>query len=338
MQSSRPRPTSSQPWTHPEPKASIDLQRAGTILDRAIKNIQTVIIGKEAQIKQALTCWMARGHLLVEDVPGTGKTILARSIATTINVTFNRIQFTPDLLPGDIIGSSVFRQDQNTFEFIKGPLFTTVLLADEINRATPRTQSALLEAMSEAQITAEGKTFKLDGLFFTIATQNPVEQLGTFPLPEAQLDRFMMRMSMGYPSPQDEKHWLGAIGSTHPIEKLEPAVQAEDWLWLIEQVSLVGVSNEAYDYLMQVITKTRAHKDLRIGASPRAALSLKKACQAMALMNHSEFVTPEHIYDLMIPVLAHRLVLNTEARLSERTTIKVLEEIRSSLSVPIRKQ
>jgi MoxR-like ATPase len=338
MMNSKPRPPSLKTPVPEGNKSSIDMERVTSILGRALQNIQTVIIGKEAQIQQALTCWLARGHLLIEDVPGTGKTILARSIATTISVPFNRIQFTPDLLPGDIIGSSVFRQDQNIFEFINGPLFTTVLLADEINRATPRTQSALLEAMSESQITAEGKTYKLDELFFTIATQNPVEQLGTFPLPEAQLDRFMMRMSMGYPSVQDEKAWLMAIGAKHPVESLKPVVEAEEWRWLTEQVGNVLISDEAYDYIMQVVAKTRIHKELRIGASPRAALSLKKACQARALLARSGFVTPEHIYDLMIPVLAHRLVLTTEARLSERTALKILEEIRATLAVPIRKR
>lgn len=316
----------------------IDLPRVESILDRARQNIEKVIVGKAPQIEMALACWMARGHLLIEDVPGTGKTILARSIAATFNLPFNRIQFTPDLLPGDIIGSSIFRQSQNSFEFIPGPLFTTVLLADEINRATPRTQSALLEAMSEGQVTAEGKTIKLSDLFFTIATQNPVEQLGTFPLPEAQLDRFMMKMVMGYPNNREEKNWLKTIGSRHTVDRIPPVLDVEDWRWLLEQVDLVFISDEIYDYIMQAIEKTRTHRELRIGASTRAALALKRACQARALITNYDFVTPEHVFDLLSPVLAHRLVLTTEAKLSERTADKIIEEIKTSLSVPLRKK
>lgn len=318
--------------------STIDMERAQSIVSRALQNIQKVIVGKESQVLQALTCWMARGHLLIEDVPGTGKTMLARSIAGTVNLPFRRIQFTPDLLPGDIIGSSIYRQDQQAFEFVPGPLFTTVLLADEINRATPRTQSALLEAMSEKQITAEGRTFKLDNLFFTIGTQNPIEQLGTFPLPEAQMDRFMMRMSMGYPPKADEKKWLKGFGDVHPVDQLQATVQEEEWRWLFEQVSEVFLSDEVYEYLMNVIEKTRVHPELRIGASPRAALAMKSASQALSLIRGLNYVTPEHIYELITPVLAHRMVLTTDARLSERTTQKIVDEIKMSVAIPIRKQ
>lgn len=315
----------------------IDLQTTQRILNQVIENVEKVIVGKTDVIKKALGCWMARGHLLLEDVPGTGKTILARSIAHSVSVPFHRVQFTPDLLPGDIVGSSIFRQGQGVFEFIQGPLFTTVLLADEINRATPRTQSALLEAMSEGQITAEGKTFRLDELFFTIATQNPVDQLGTFPLPEAQLDRFMMRLSMGYPPPAEEQKWLTQIHFQHPIDQLKPIIDYSEWKWLFDQVEKVKISPEIYDYIMKLIQKTRTHAHLRAGASPRAALSLKRASQAAALLEGLDYVPPDLVYDLVVPVFAHRMVLSVEAKMAQVSAQQVLEEIKGTLSIPVRR-
>ena len=300
-------------------------------------NVRKIIVGKDFQIRQALTCWLARGHLLIEDVPGTGKTLLARAISCSVNVPFNRVQFTPDLLPGDIVGSSIYRPDLSQFEFIQGPLFTTVLLADEINRATPRTQSALLEAMSEGQITSEGRTFKLDELFFAIATQNPIDQLGTFPLAEAQLDRFLMKISMGYPDPKEEFNWLRKSNFENPIQYLKPVVDYVDWKWLMDQVSLVHISDEIYQYLMTFITRTRQNKNLKIGASPRAALALKKSCQALALIEGQSFVTPEHLNSLISPVLSHRLIPTIDAKLSDRDSTQIIEEIKTSIVVPLRK-
>jgi MoxR-like ATPase len=214
------------------PGKNIDIDRVRSIVGSLVQNVQKVILGKQAQINQAVACWIAKGHLLIEDVPGTGKTILARALAGSANVPFSRVQFTPDLLPGDIIGASIFRQDQSKFTFIPGPLFTTVLLADEINRATPRTQSALLEAMSEGQITAEGHTYKLDDTFFCIATQNPIDQLGTFTLPEAQLDRFMVKLSLGYPPVQEEIKMLRDQNEKHPILSLKAIIEHQDLIWL----------------------------------------------------------------------------------------------------------
>lgn len=315
-----------------------DFEYAKKIIDLVFQNVKKVIVGKDKQIHQALACWLAKGHLLIDDVPGTGKTFLARSLALSVKVPFQRVQFTPDLLPNDIIGSSIYRQDRMEFEFINGPLFTTVLLGDEINRATPRTQSALLEAMSEGQVSAEGKTTKLDPLFFTIATQNPLDQLGTFSLPEAQLDRFMMRMSMGYPQRAEEIKILKDQNETHPIANLQPVVNRDEWLRVSSLVSRVTVNEMVLNYIMTVVGMTRMRPEIKVGASTRAALALKRAAQAVALVEGMDFVDPSHVYDLIVPVIGHRLLLSTEAKLANRTISKVLEDLRSEVSVPTRKK
>lgn len=315
-----------------------DFKFAEKIKNLVFENVSKVIIGKDKQINQAIACWLARGHLLIDDVPGTGKTFLARSLALSVDVPFQRVQFTPDLLPNDIIGSSIYRQDRQAFEFIPGPLFTTVLLADEINRATPRTQSALLEAMSEGQVSAEGKTSKLDPMFFTIATQNPLDQLGTFSLPEAQLDRFMMKISMGYPQKTEEIKILKAQNERHPITTIGPVVSKEDWLKTADLVSKVTVSDAVLNYIMNIITVTRMRPEIKVGASPRAALALKRAAQATALVEGLDYVDPNHVYNLIIPVLGHRLMLSTEAKLANRSVSKVIEDLRIEMPVPIRKK
>ncbi len=307
-------------------------------IDLVFQNVKKVIVGKDKQINQAIACWLAGGHLLIDDVPGTGKTILARALATSVHVPFHRVQFTPDLLPNDIIGSSVYRQDRQQFEFIQGPLFTTVLLADEINRATPRTQSALLEAMSEGQVSAEGKTTRLDPLFFTIATQNPIDQLGTFSLPEAQLDRFMIRMSMGYPQRTEEIKILKDQNEAHPIHTLQPVVSKEDWLAVSKLVSQVVVNDQVLNYIMSIIGITRMRPEIKVGGSTRAALALKRAAQAAALVEGVDFVDPSHVYDLIVPVLGHRMMLSTEAKLANRSISKVLEDLRSEVAVPTRRK
>lgn len=315
-----------------------DFDFAKKTIDQVFQNVKKVIIGKDKQIHQAIACWLAKGHLLIDDVPGTGKTFLARSLAISVEVPFQRVQFTPDLLPNDIIGSSIYRQDRMAFEFINGPLFTTVLLADEINRATPRTQSALLEAMSEGQVSSEGKTSKLDPLFFTIATQNPLDQLGTFSLPEAQLDRFMMRMSMGYPQRTEEIKILKDQNDEHPITALRPVVSGEDWFRTSNLVSRVVVNDVVLSYIMTIVGMTRMRPEIKVGASTRAALALKRAAQAVALVEGMDYVDPSHVYDLIIPVIGHRLLLSTEAKLANRSIGKVLEDLRSEVAVPTRKK
>lgn len=314
------------------------MEQAASIIRNVISNVEKVIVGKERQIRDVLACWMAGGHVLIEDVPGTGKTILARAIAKSAHVKFQRVQFTPDLLPSDILGASVFRQDNHAFEFHQGPIFTSIFLGDEINRATPRTQSALLEAMSEGQVSIDGQTHVLDSLFFTIATQNPVDQLGTFPLPEAQLDRFMMKISMGYPGPQEEIQMLRNQHQAHPIHSLEAVESHERLKWVQDRVKDVAISDEVYQYIGALITKTREEPEVRVGASPRAALALTKASQAVALIEGLDYVSPGHVFNLIKPVLAHRLILTPDAKLAGRTAGDILDLVISKTPTPVRKK
>jgi MoxR-like ATPase len=311
---------------------------AAEILNRIIENIKTVIKGKDEQIQQIICCWAAGGHVLIEDVPGTGKTILARAVAQSTSSPFKRVQFTPDLLPSDILGSSMYHQQKQAFEFLPGPIFTTVLLGDEINRATPRTQSALLEAMSEGQVSIEGKTYLLNKAFFTIATQNPVDQLGTFSLPEAQLDRFMMRLSLGYATPELEILMVKHQNSVHPIKNLRPVETHERMEWARDQVNRIHISDEIYQYVMSVISATRKHRDIRLGASPRATIALCRAAQALALIKGQDYVDPSDIFNLIKPVVAHRLILTPEARLSGRTAQHLVEEITQQQDIPTGKK
>lgn len=314
------------------------MEKPSDIIGRVLTNVSKVIIGKDRQIRDIMACWMAGGHILIEDVPGTGKTILARAIAKSCHVPFHRVQFTPDLLPSDILGSSVFRQDTHAFEFHPGPVFTTILLGDEINRATPRTQSALLEAMSEKQVTVDGKTHQLDSLFVTIATQNPVEQLGTYQLPEAQLDRFMMKISMGYPDPSEEVRMMKGQNMGHPIDSISPVETHERLAWVRERVKDVAVSDEVYSYVGEIVLKTRSENGVRVGASPRSALALIRCAQAVALIEGYDYVSPGHVFNLIKPVLAHRIVLSPDAKLEGRTAADVLESVISKTPTPIRKQ
>ncbi len=311
------------------------MEAAVDVLHNIINNVKKVIVGKDREIGRVLCCWIAGGHVLIEDVPGTGKTILARAVAKSAAVPFNRVQFTPDLLPSDIIGATIYRQNDAKFEFVPGPLFTTILLGDEINRATPRTQSALLEAMSEGQVSADGVSYQLDPMFFTIATQNPVEQLGTFPLPEAQLDRFMMKISLGYPSPQEEISLIKNQNRVHPIHEIGPVETHERLLMARSHVHEIHVADDVYEYIMNIITKTRSVKEIRVGASPRAAIALKRAAQAMALLEGQAFVTPSHIFQLVKPVLGHRLLLTPEAKIAGRLPNDVLEAVLQSVPVPV---
>ncbi|HZU85890.1 MAG TPA: MoxR family ATPase [Anaerolineaceae bacterium] len=294
------------------------------------ENIERVIVGKRQVIEMLMVALLCEGHVLLEDVPGVGKTMLARSLATSLRGQFKRLQCTPDLLPNDITGVSVYNQQNGQFEFRSGPIFVNVLLVDEINRATPRTQAALLEAMQEQQVTVDGVTYPLPRPFLVIATQNPVEYEGTFPLPEAQLDRFLMRLLVGYPSKEDERHLLTHLSGIHPINNLQPVVDGSLLLELQRQVWDVFVEDSLQDYIIALVTATRQHPDIMLGASPRASLALYKASQALAAVRGRDHVIPDDIQQLVAPILTHRLLISPEAELRGRTAPSLITEILES--------
>jgi len=302
---------------------------------KVIENVEQVIIGKREQIELLLVAMLCQGHVLLEDVPGTGKTMLARSMATSMGISFKRLQCTPDLWPNDITGGSVFLQHQGQFEFRAGPLFVNILLADEINRATPRTQSALLEAMQERQVTVEGEPRQLPLPFLVLATQNPVEFEGTFPLPEAQLDRFLMRLQMGYPSQDNERQIIRSQRHAHPIESLEPVVNGQELLALGQQVSDVHMDESLENYILKLVQATRNHPDLSLGASPRGSLALFKTGQALAALQNRSYVIPDDIKKLAPLTLAHRLILKPESQLRGRTVYSVLNSIIEQTELPL---
>jgi MoxR-like ATPase len=302
---------------------------------KVIQNIETVIIGKRQQIELLLVAMLCQGHVLLEDVPGTGKTMLARAAAISMGVGFKRVQCTPDLLPNDITGVSVFNQQTNQFEFRPGPVFGNILLADEINRATPRTQAALLEAMQERQVTVDGVTRALDAPFIVLATQNPIEFEGTFPLPEAQLDRFLIRLSLGYLSSDDEKQMIRNLKTTHPIESLKPVVDGHELTQLHESVSSVTVDETLEGYILDIVRATREHEDVSLGASPRGSLALYKTSQAFAALRGRDYILPDDIKLLAPFALAHRLILKPESQLRGRTAQKIVEEILEKTALDI---
>ena len=308
-----------------------DLVRAA---HRVATAVESVIEGKAEAVRLALTVLLAEGHVLIEDVPGVGKTMLAKALARSTDCSVRRIQFTPDLLPSDITGVSAYNQERREFEFKPGPVFANIVVGDEINRASPKTQSALLECMEERQVTVDGTTYPLAPPFMVIATQNPIEMEGTYPLPEAQRDRFTARISMGYPSAESELAMLDAHGSSSPLEALEPVARAEDMRELIAAVRKVHVADALKQYVIKLVTATRSTPELRLGASPRATLHLLRASRACAALDGRDFVIPDDVQSLALPVLAHRLLPSAEALVARQLPEQVLAAIVEQVPLP----
>jgi MoxR-like ATPase len=310
-----------------------DIQ-AKEIYLKICRNIEKVMRGQAGAIRKMLAGFVTGGHVLLEDSPGTGKTTLAKSLALSIDSRFRRVQFTPDLLPSDILGVSIFDQNDKEFHFHEGPVFTDILLADEINRASPRTQSALLEAMAEGQVSVDGHVRPLGELFFVIATQNPVELRGTYPLPEAQMDRFALQFSLGYVTPDLEVEILRDQGQGHPINSIRPCVSRSDILLMKQQLDKVRISDELKRYIVDLVNVTRTSPGVQLGASPRASLSLMKTARALAMFDGSPFVLPEHVQELVVPVIAHRIMLEPQARFAGRTAEWIVQEAMKRIPVP----
>ena len=298
-----------------------------------VENVAKVIIGKKPVIERALAAVIAQGHLLIEDVPGVGKTMLAKSISVSIACSFKRIQFTPDLLPSDIVGVSIYNQSTGEFQFRPGPVMSQVVLVDEINRATPKTQSALLEAMEELQVTVDGVTRPLDRPFVVMATQNPIEYEGTFPLPEAQLDRFLMRISMGYPSFEEELSVIEGQEKTHPIDLLEAVATSDNVIKLQDAAKNIYVDTAVREYIVSLIEATRNHEDVSLGASPRASLGMFRAVRAIAILRDRDYVIPDDVKELAYAVLAHRLILSSAARMRGLQPRQVIEGLLETVAV-----
>ena len=304
------------------------------IFARLIDNLEKVVFGKKRTLQWLLAAFSAGGHVLLEDVPGTGKTTLAKALSVSCEADFQRIQFTPDLLPSDILGISIFDQQKQQFRFEQGPIFCHILLADEINRASPRTQSALLEAMAENQVSIERQIRSLPSPFFVIATQNPVEFHGTYPLPEAQLDRFAMKFDLGYVTKQQEVDILNSQGQQHPLDSLQSCITFEELCFIREQVKQVRICHELQQYIVAIVAATRQSEAVKLGGSPRASLALMKSAQALSLVDGFEFVTPDAIRELAVPVIAHRLGLDAQSKFSGMEASKLVKDIVDKVPVP----
>jgi MoxR-like ATPase len=317
-------------------RGQADWERFTAAFNAVADNIERVVQGKEREVRLALVCLIAEGHLLIEDVPGVGKTMLAKSVARSIDCSFRRIQFTPDLLPTDVTGVNVYNQERGDFEFKPGAVFANVVLADEINRASPKTQSALLESMEERQVTVDTVTYQLGSPFMVIATQNPIEHEGTYPLPEAQLDRFMMRLSIGYPNAQSESSILATHGVVSTLDDLEPVNDAPGIAEMIELAREVFVADTLRDYIVAISEASRKHPELYLGASPRASISLLRASRAMAAAEGRDYVIPDDVKTLAGPVLIHRLIVSADAAMSGRSSEAILAELLNEVPVPVR--
>ena len=311
----------------------VNPDHANTI-ERITRNVGRVIIGKDDAVRLAMVALLSRGHVLVEDVPGVGKTMLARSLAITTGCEFKRVQFTPDLLPSDVTGASVYNQQIGQFEYRPGPVMAQVVLADEINRATPKTQSALLEAMGEQQVTVEGITHLLPSPFMVIATQNPIEYEGTFPLPEAQLDRFFMRIALGYPDPQDEVAIMDGREATDPIDILEPSCSPSDIVALQQYTDSIYIDELIKQYIVEIANATRTHPDTTLGVSPRASINLMKGAKAFAMLHGRDYVIPDDVKAIAVPLMSHRVLLSPSARMRGVNQSDIVNEAMQQINVP----
>ena len=314
-----------------------DKMEYAKILEDIRNNIEKVIVGKREVIDLMLTALISSGHILLEDVPGVGKTTIAKALAKSISCEFKRVQFTPDLLPSDLTGINVYNQKLNEFEFKKGPLFTNILLADEINRATPRTQSSLLECMEERQVTVDGVTYPLDKPFFVIATQNPIESYGTFPLPEAQIDRFLMKIKMGYPKREEEQRIIDLFDKGSPLENIQPVCSKEDIIKMQKEYTNVYVEKDVANYILDIIERTREDREIELGASPRATLAFYKSSQAYAYLKGRDFVTPDDVRYIAPFVLSHRIILKGVGKLKNLKAEDVVKRILEEVPIPLEK-